>query len=517
MDAATTPPSPGAGACWRPALWVTLLTVGLALLHAGVAASGLLSGDEAYYWLWSRRLQLSYFDHPGMAAWWLAATTWLLGDTELAVRLPSVLAAAAVTLLLYDTTRRAFASTAAGLTAALWLNLTLLFGAAAVTATPDAPLLVFWALALWAMVRLMRGGGLGWLLLLALALGLGFTAKYTVVLIVPGLAVTFLAFRAGWHWLRRPVALALAAALGLVCTLPVLLWNARHDWVSFRKQLSHSFDTPVADPLASLGTFLGTQAGLMTPLLFGFCLWGIGWALWAGWRRRRPDWFVLGATALPVLLFFAHHAWGGLVQPHWAGPAWLGAIAAACGGWHAIGARFKAGPRWRLARRLFVAAPVLGGILVGVAYLQMATALLPIPPKLDPLGRLGGWDRLAQAVTAQRAAHPDAFVFVAKHELSGLLSFYLPDHPTVFLTGSGGVPRIPSYDGDNVATLAGRDGLFVIRTGTPAVEDIARSFARVSRLDGIERRWGGRAIDRYEIWLGESYQPGLFEERRELP
>jgi len=514
LDAATKPSSPGADAPWRPLALVLALTLALGLIHAGVAATALLSGDEAYYWLWSRRLQLSYFDHPGMAAWWLAASTWLFGDSELAVRLPSVLSAAAVTLLLYDTTRRAFAS-APAFTAAGWLNLTLLFGAVSVTATPDVPLLVFWALALWAMVRLMLEWRTRWLMLLGLALGLGFTAKYTMVLIVPGLALTFVAFHAGRRWRRRPLAVLGAMVLGLVCTAPVLVWNARHDWVSFRKQLSHSFDTPVVDPLASLGTFFGTQVGLVTPLLFGFCLWGMGWALWAGWRRRRADWFVLGATSAPVLLFFVHHAWGGMVQPHWAGPAWLGAIAAACGGWQTIGARLKPGPRWRLARQLFVAAPLLGGGLLGLVYLQMSTALLPIPPKLDPIGRLGGWDRLAQAVEAQRAAHPGAFVFVAKHELSGLLAYYLPGHPTVFLTGSGGVPRIPSYDRGDVATLPGRDGLFVVRTGTPAVEDVARSFAHVTRLDSIERSWGGRPIDRYEIWLAESYQPGLFEERRD--
>jgi len=515
LDAATKPLSPATAVSWWPLLGVIALTLGLGLIHAAVAGTGLLSGDEAYYWLWSRRLQLSYFDHPGMAAWLMAASTFLFGESELAVRLPSVLSAAAVTLLLYDTTRRAFASATAGLTAAVWLNLTLLFGAAAVIATPDSPLLLFWSLALWAMVRLMREGETRWLLLLALALGLGFTAKYTLVLIVPGLALTFLLFRAGWRWGRQPLALAAAAGLGLLCTGPVLLWNAQHQWVSFRKQLSHSFDSSVADPLLSLATFLGTQAGLITPVLFGFCLWGMGWALWAGWRRRRPEWFVLGATSLPVLLFFLHHAWGGLVQPHWAGPAWLGAIAAACGGWQAIGARFKVGPRWKLARRAFLVAPLLGGLLLVPVYLQMATAWLPIPPKLDPLSRLGGWDQLAEAVAGQRRAHPEAFLFVAKHELSGILAYYLPDHPKVFLTGSAGVPRIPSYDREDVAALAGREGLFIVRAGTSAADDLARFFARMTRLETIDRSWGGRAADRYEIWLAESYQSGLFEEGRD--
>ena len=32
-----------------------------------------LTEDEAYYRLWSARLQMGYFDHPPMIAWWIAA------------------------------------------------------------------------------------------------------------------------------------------------------------------------------------------------------------------------------------------------------------------------------------------------------------------------------------------------------------------------------------------------------------------------------------------------------------
>lgn len=514
MDIATKPASGRETAPWRDIAALAALVAAMGLVHALTAGVGLLSGDEAYYWLWSRQLQLSYFDHPGMAAWWLAGATALFGTSELAVRLPSILSSAVVTLLIYDTTRRAFDSSAAGLTAALWLNLTLLFGAASVIATPDAPLLVFWSLALWATVRLMREDRAIWLYVLAVALGLGFTGKYTMVLILPGVLSLFVLFRQGWRWWRRIQHLLLAALVALACTAPVLVWNWQHEWVSFRKQLSHSFDSQVSDPLLSLATFTGTQIGLVTPLLFGFCLWGMGWALWAGWRRRRAEWFLLGASSAPVLAFFIHHSWGGLVQPHWAGPAWIGGIAAAAGGWTAISGPLRPGPRWTLLRRLYLAAPALGGVLLAVVYVQMATALLPVPPKIDPLGRLGGWDRLAQAVEKQRAEHPDAFIVVAKHELSGLLSYYLPDHPVVFLTGSDGVPRIPSYNRDDIATLPGRNAVFVSRTGRHAIEDVSRYFDRVTLLDVIDRSWGGRTIDRYEIWLGESYQPGLFKDRR---
>jgi len=506
-------PAPARSALTRAHLLVLAgLVIGGAILHAWVAATAPLSGDEAYYWLWSRRLQLSYFDHPGMSAWWIAAATEALGESTFAIRLPSVIGAALVTLLVFDTTRIAFDDPRAGLWAAGWLNVTILFGAAAIIATPDTPLLVFWALALWAMIRLVRLGQAVWLYLLGAALGLGFTGKYTMVLIAPGLLATFLLFRPTRAWLHR-LHLPAAAGLGLALTLPVVVWNWQHDWVSFRKQMSHAFDAPVSDPVASVGTFVATQVGVVTPLILGFAVWGMGWALWAGWRRRRPDWFVLGACSAPVLAFFVHHAWGGIVQPHWAGPAYLGAISAAVGGWWSLRRPVVASRARRAAEIAFTAAPVVGIVLLALVYFQTATALLPIPARSDPIGRLGGWDDLARVVERGRRDHPDAFLFATKHEVSGLLAFHLADHPTVFLTGSAGMPRIPSYDRDDLAGLVGRTGIYVVRAGTKAVDDVARHFDKMTRLDGLDRQWGGRRIDHYEVWLAEGYRPGLFDDK----
>ncbi|MBI3443940.1 MAG: glycosyltransferase family 39 protein [Magnetospirillum sp.] len=483
---------------------LAMLVSAAALVHLWLAGHTLLSGDEAYYWLWSRRLQLSYFDHPGMMAWWMAAMTFGFGASEMAVRLPAVIASALVTLLIFDGARLAFQNSRAGLWAAFWLNATILFGAAGVLVTPDSPLLVFWSLALWSVIRLLMEGRVRWLYVLGLSLGLGFASKYTMVLIAPGIVLTFVLFPSGRRWWSSPHFYA-AIVLALLCTSPVLVWNAAHDWVSIRKQLSHSFDVPVREPLKSMTTFLATQVGVMTPLVFVFLLWGMGWALWAGWRRDRPEWFLLGATSAPVLVFFIKHSLGGLVQPHWPGPAYLGAVMAATGAGAALSSSW--------ARRAFLAAPLLGAVMIGGVYVQMGSAALPVPLKADAMSRLGGWTELAAAVQAERMARPNSFVFATKHELSGLLSYYLPDHPMVFLTGSSGIPRIPSYDAVDVAGLPGRDGLFVVRDGADALADIRPYFSRLSLLRQVERHWGGKVVDHYDIWLAEGYRPGSFGEK----
>ena len=51
-----------------------------------VSALRQLAPDEAYYWVWSRHLALSYFDHGPMVAWLIRLGTLAGGQTELGVR-----------------------------------------------------------------------------------------------------------------------------------------------------------------------------------------------------------------------------------------------------------------------------------------------------------------------------------------------------------------------------------------------------------------------------------------------
>ena len=71
-------------------VWWGLLAVASAL-HLAIALLTPVSGDEAYYWDWSRQLDWGYYSKPPMIAWLIAASTSLIGSTTLAVRLPAVL------------------------------------------------------------------------------------------------------------------------------------------------------------------------------------------------------------------------------------------------------------------------------------------------------------------------------------------------------------------------------------------------------------------------------------------
>src|SRR6266568_4956431 len=71
----------------------SVLILALVVLRCLAAAWTPLTFDEAYYWMWSKHLAFGYYDHPPMVAFVIRAGTLIAGDTELGVRLVSILLA----------------------------------------------------------------------------------------------------------------------------------------------------------------------------------------------------------------------------------------------------------------------------------------------------------------------------------------------------------------------------------------------------------------------------------------
>src|SRR5512136_552597 len=66
------------------------LIAAFTLLRIVLAAVLPLTPQEAYYWLWSRHLAWSYFDHPPLASYSIALTTAVLGSTSFGIKMAAV-------------------------------------------------------------------------------------------------------------------------------------------------------------------------------------------------------------------------------------------------------------------------------------------------------------------------------------------------------------------------------------------------------------------------------------------
>ena len=131
-------------------------------------------------------------DKPPLGLWLQAASARLLGYHGFSLLLPQALAMVASVALLGLLVRQAFGNLA-GLAAALALALTPVSVAVARTNQVDAVLVLFLLLGAASLLRGIDDGGIGWLLLAAALVGLGFNVKMLqAYLVVPAFALAWL-------------------------------------------------------------------------------------------------------------------------------------------------------------------------------------------------------------------------------------------------------------------------------------------------------------------------------------
>ena len=105
-----------------------------------------LVGDEAYYWLWARRLDLAYLDKGPVIAWFIAVGTAWFGQNPFGLRFFAVLLSTATGIGLFLLARRLF-SDRVGFWTLLLAGLSPMFAVGSILMTIDTPLICFWTFA----------------------------------------------------------------------------------------------------------------------------------------------------------------------------------------------------------------------------------------------------------------------------------------------------------------------------------------------------------------------------------
>src|SRR3954451_20993436 len=218
----------------------TVLTIlALVAIRLVAAAYTPITFDEAYYWMWSRSLASGYYDHPPMVAFVIRLGTVIAGDTELGVRLVSILLALPMSWAVYEATWVLFGGRRVAATAAILLNVTLMAAVGTMIVTPDAPLLVASSFVLLTLAKVVQTGRGAWWLAVGVAIGCALLSKYTALFFGPAILMWLIVVPKLRRWLISPW-LYLGGLVAILMFAPVILWNADHHWVSFIKQMGRA-------------------------------------------------------------------------------------------------------------------------------------------------------------------------------------------------------------------------------------------------------------------------------------
>lgn len=420
-----------------PHLWTLGLTLGVltVALHLATAADSWdLFRDELYYLANARHLGAGYVDHPPLVGWSTALFRALLGDSKLAIRVWPALAAGGTVFATCGLARelggRRWAQLTAGLAAALAPGCLALFGILSMNAAD----LLLWALAFWAVARVLgRGESSAWVLF-GLVAGLGLLNKLSMLFLLAGLAVGLLV-TGGWRHLRSRN-LWIGAALAMLLASPYVVWQIVHGWPTVE-----FMENAAAGKIAPIGPvdFLLAQWAPMGWIAAPLALAGLGWLLIA--PAARP-WRPLGWTVVAVLVLLLTQR----AKPYYFSPAFTMLFAAggtASERWTAR-LRPRAATAVRLAAVLLLVAadlpafPLVKPVLdveETVAY-QASLGLRPDTDELHELGRLSqffadrlGWRDLAATVAGVYASLPPAdrataCVFGQNYGQAGAIDYY---------------------------------------------------------------------------------------------
>jgi 4-amino-4-deoxy-L-arabinose transferase-like glycosyltransferase len=300
-------------------LFVAVL-VGTTLLHTILAVSLPVSGDEAYYWDCSRHLAWAYFDQPPLVIWAIAPFRAILGETRLAVRAPALIASLLIGAFMLPLVRRMGGGPREASVAYLLLHGTPLFFLGSFYCSTDSIMIAAFLAATVSAVAIAQAERSAWWGV-AVAVGLGFLAKFPIVLVLPALLPAVVRGPA-WRDLRRPTPY-LAGALCLALTTPVWLWGAGHDWANIAFQLTGRHESRGLE-LQFLVEFLAGNLLLATPTLAAAVV--VAW--WLGKHRHDPGWMAARIAAATPLAVFAALSLLTRVSPHWSAPGMVVAFAA---------------------------------------------------------------------------------------------------------------------------------------------------------------------------------------------
>jgi 4-amino-4-deoxy-L-arabinose transferase-like glycosyltransferase len=525
------------------------LLVGGLMVRSGIALWLFPGFDEAYYYLYSRHLSWSYFDHPAMVALTTGVGWWVTGIiSPFTIRIGALLLYCLSLWLLYRVVVYLFSAAVGQITVVLVTLMPLMAIGFGILTSPDNGLILFWtatlAVAAWEFFpQDHRQERYGWvkeayrptwrLALLGVTVGLACLSKYhgfVLGLSLVGFCLTYRPYRVAL-WSRW----ALFALVLFVLTLfPLWYWNSQQDWISFKFQLLMRFERDGSSSSFSLLQMMGywlISIAYLFPL-FGFPLW------WVTAREIfRQGQFFLTPTlsrdeardhyqralilwiSLPIMLGFTVLGGKQQIFPAWPAPGYWGMailLAAHAVAWQRQNPRLV--KRWLWGSGLFL----ITLLMIAMLHLQLGILQKPgdyalfggfVPVAQDGSTELidtGQLYRRLQAEPEVMAALKEVqFVFTNEYYLGGYLDMAIHPLMDVPVTAFSQDPRGFAFWFDQNNWLGG-DALYItierFADDSTILESYEPLFNSIEPMMTVPLKRGGEITETFHIFRAQDFQ-----------
>jgi Dolichyl-phosphate-mannose-protein mannosyltransferase len=451
--ATSPPPAVSAEEPRAQLLLLFTIAVAIAVLHLATNNRYGFHRDELQFLSDARHLDWGFVSYPPLTPFLEHIGLSLFGLSLVGLRLFSVIAQGAVIVVSGLMARELGGGRLAQFAAALAVALSplpLFEGTEFQYSSFD---FLWWVLAAYFTIRVLRSEDARWWLAVGAAVGLGLLTKYSIVFYIAGILGGIVLTRAR-HYLASPWFWA-GIGIALVIFLPNFLWLVRHDFISYHF-LQHIHARDVGQGRAA--GFLKGQF-LLNVNLWATPLWLAG--LWFYLRDRRLC-MLAWMYVIPLALF-----WIGRGRFYYLSPAYP----------HLLAMGAVAGERWvstmhRSARVTVEAIFFAGLATVGAV---MCAVLIPFaqngPLRDFALKNNGdlreefGWEELVKTVAAIRDSlapgqQADMAVIVANYGEQGAIEMFGPAYhlpPPISMTNSAWLRGYPNPQPGTLIVLGFRE------------------------------------------------------------
>ncbi len=534
----------------RWALFAILAVMAAQILFLTVGCDWDLSGDEAEFWTWSRRPDLSYFARGPLIAWLIGLSTWVARqltpgstvDSMLAVRIPAVLLGGLTAWGVFRLSMEVLGRPRAALIGVLLMPAIPVLAIGGVLITCDTPLVCCWT---WAAVwsfRACRDDHMANWLLAGLIISAGILAKYTMLALPASVGLYLLLdprrrarlFSPGF-WLMSTIGIVLGLA-------PIVIWNANHHWVGFG-QLADRVGLSGRSVWGSIGPLFAFLGGEIAAL--GIVWWFVGVYALAGTFKRvvrtHSESDQVDKSVRSGLLFLLC-LWGviwsacfaasllGETEANWMVPGYISLLVISGASLERV--LFERGCRAKAIVLAWSSCVALIALLHHTEWAYpLASHVVPEPTKrwpaplrrFDPTARLRGHKDLAHKVdgilTRLRARGEDPFVLTTTYALTATLEFQLEGQPETYcLSWNFGMTRDPVNQHDlwrpnprlDLEAFKGRTGVLIDDANMPPSfanqmvdKGVFKTMESTERLIVNER---GLAVGAWDVSICHDYR-----------
>jgi hypothetical protein len=335
--------------------------------------------------------------------------------------------------------------------------------------------------------------------------GLALLSKFTAALLIPAVLAFMLVPDWRARWLTSPYPW-LAALIAGALFLPVILWNAGHDWASFKFQLVRATATHDMS-LRTLGDFIGLQFGLVGFIPLPVVLTGVGMTAWRGYCRRDAVAILLSTCVIAPLGYFLWKSLTLRVGDTWPMFMWPVGFAAA-----AINIAMlprEAWPAWlvRSAVPWAIAAITSGMVFVVLVFFYYIVTPWNFIGRTDPIGGEAGYRQVVDRAQAELQKIGATWIATTDYRTYAMLRWYFGDRVPVIEINER--ERFLGFRDPGMILIRGHTGLYVGREPDDSGPLWAATTAVRTPLERVDRSWRGIVMDTYALEKLTGWTPEL--------